>query len=391
MAEKVGIIGVAQSDFSSEPVLSLNELIFSTTREALADAGIGIDQVDGVVISSNDQVDGRPISIMVTSGSVGAYGKDLVDVPSSGEHALVLGCMRLLTGGFKTQLVATWSSLEADDLRTVQNVTCEPFYQRQLGIHDQIANALQAGSYLAKNPDSLRAAARLVVKNRGCGPKNPIAHLKEEVSEEEVLSSPYTAWPLHQLMCPPESQGVVALVLTNQEKAKELGKDKVAWINGLGWASDSYWLGERDLSWLTSLEMAAMRAYDMAGIKRPLEEFDVAEIQEVTAYHELMAYEALKFCGPGEGHHLLMEGATGLEGKLPVNPSGGALCANPYFATGMARVAEAALQILGKAGRHQIQGSELAIAQATSGFAGQSNTVFVLSSDPLRGAEEVKA
>jgi len=147
----------------------------------------------------------------------------------------------------------------------------------------------------------------------------------------------------------------------------------------VGWASDTYWIGERDLSRLTSLEEATIRAYQAAQIKDPLKEIDLAEIQEVTAYHELMSYEALLFCGPGEASRLILDGVTGSGGKLPVNLSGGTLSTNPYFASGLVRVAEAALQVLGKAGEHQLPGVQVALAQTTSGFAGQSSATFIFS------------
>jgi acetyl-CoA C-acetyltransferase len=379
MQNKVGIIGVAQSNFGDKNGNSLEELIFNTSQEALMDAGITINEVDGIVISSNDQVDGRPISIMVTSGSVGAYQRDLLDVPSSGEHALILGYMRVLSGNFETQLIASWSSLEADDLRTVQNITCEPIYQRQLLLHDLTTNALQAGAYLNKYPDAAEGATQIVVKNRNWGKKNPLSHLKKEVEAKEVFLSPYTYWPLRSLMLPPDSRGVVVLVIASEKKARELGKTQAAWIDGVGWASDTYWIGERDLSRLTSLEKAAAHAYNSAEIKEPLNEIDIAEIQEVTAYHELMAYEALGFCGPGEASRMVLDGVTNSGGNLPVNLSGGVLSANPYFVSGLARVAEAALQVLGKAGQHQLPGVEVALAQTTSGFAAQNSAAFILS------------
>ncbi|NQU02941.1 MAG: thiolase family protein [Syntrophaceae bacterium] len=379
MLNKVGIIGVAQSHFGEESGKSLEELIFQTCNEALVDAGITIDGVDGIVISSNDQVDGRPISIMVTAGSVGAYQRDLLDVPSSGEHALILGYMRVLSGNFETQLIASWSSLEADDLRTVQNITCEPIYQRQLGLHDITTNALQAAAYLSKYEGAAEGAAQVVVKNRTWGKKNPRSHLRKGVEAAEVSSSPYVCWPVRRLMVPPESSGVVALVIASEKKAKELDKRQVAWIEGVGWASDTYWMGERDLSRLTSLEEATIRAYQAAQIKDPMKEIDIAEIQEVTAYHELMSYEALLFCGPGEASRLILDGVTGSGGKLPVNLSGGTLSTNPYFASGLVRVAEAALQVMGKAGEHQLPGVQTGLAQTTSGFAGQNSATFILS------------
>jgi acetyl-CoA C-acetyltransferase len=113
-----------------------------------------------------------------------------------------------------------------------------------------------------------------------------------------------------------------------------------------------------------------------------MDDLDLLEIHEVSAYHELMAYEALGLCGPGESWRLLVEGEMDLNGKTPANPSGGALCANPYFATGLVRVAEVALQIMGQAGDHQVPGVKLGLASSNCGFACQGSSVFILSSQP---------
>jgi len=184
---------------------------------------------------------------------------------------------------------------------------------------------------------------------------------------------------LKQGFLPPESDGVCALLLASEEKVKSLGIKDIAWIKGLSWIADTYWMGDRQLGSMTSLEIAARNAYRMAGIQRPKDEIDVIEIQEVTAYHELMAYEALGLCAPGEGWHLISMGETDFKGRIPVNPSGGALSANPYFATGLVRVAEVALQIMGEAGRHQISGVKLGLATCSAGFACQNSSVFILS------------
>jgi acetyl-CoA C-acetyltransferase len=179
---------------------------------------------------------------------------------------------------------------------------------------------------------------------------------------------------------PPESDGVCAFLLASEEKVKSLKLQRVAWIKGIAWIADTYWMGDMKLDAMTSLQLAARKAYSMAGVHKPKDELDVVEIQEVTAYHELMAYEALGFCGPGEAGHLISEGETNFNSKIPVNPSGGALCANPYFATGLVRVGEVALQVMGQADKHQILGAKLGLAAANCGFACQNSSVFILSS-----------
>ena len=163
---------------------------------------------------------------------------------------------------------------------------------------------------------------------------------------------------------------------------ESLGQESVAWIRGLSWVTDSYWMGDRPLQTMTSLEWAATKSYRMAGVSNPIEELDVIEIQDVSAYHELMAYEALGLCDPGKAWRLVENGNTDFNGRVPVNPSGGTLCANPYFVTGLVRVVETALQFMGRAGNHQVPGVKIGLASTNCGFACQGGSVFVLSSEP---------
>jgi acetyl-CoA C-acetyltransferase len=131
-----------------------------------------------------------------------------------------------------------------------------------------------------------------------------------------------------------------------------------------------------------SLYAAVNMAYSQAGIRDPRKEIDVAEVHDSTPYHELMAYEALGFCRPGEAWRLAMEGCVSFGSDLPVNPSGGVLCSNPQFCAGLVRIAEAALQVMNAAGDHQVPGVLTAVAQAGCGIPGQNNTVVVLSAEP---------
>lgn len=383
MPRNVAIVAVAQTPYLSAHMdWSLEELIFRTVHGLPEKVGLGIEDVDSVVISSSDQIDGRAISIMVTSGAVGAYGKDLLNAPSSAEHALAMAYLRVASGMFDTSLVVGWNKCsEPKDMSNVQNLTADYTYDRKLGLNDTISLALQAGVYLDKYGVPEEAAARIAVKNRGNGVRNPLAHLQENIALDVAMEASYVAWPLRQSHLPPESDGVCALLIASEERAQELVPDGPAWITGLAWATDSYWLGDRRLASMGALQTAARQAYAMSGISRPTDEIDVIEIQDVTAYHELMAYEALGLCSPGEAHRLVLEGLTELDGRTPVNPSGGALSANPYFATGLVRTAEVALQVMGQAGDHQVPDVHTGLAVAQSGFACQSGSVFIISNN----------
>ena len=124
--------------------------------------------------------------------------------------------------------------------------------------------------------------------------------------------------------------------------------------------------------------MAAQKAYEMAGLKDPTAELDVVEVTERFSHEELMIYEALDLCRKGKGKVLVERGVTERKGHMPVNPSGGALGADPVNATGLVRIAEAAKQIREEAGKYQIQGARQALAHSQIGLCAQSNIVFVL-------------
>ncbi|HIE17711.1 MAG TPA: thiolase family protein [Dehalococcoidia bacterium] len=380
MDRRVAIVGIGQTRYETGKTESLDEIAFEAASKALADAGITRDEVDNVVIAASDQLDGRPISSMTLACPAGGYLKDEVKASDDGTLAVVLACLRLLSGVFHTSLVVSWCKCSEVPTAKVTNLSFDPFFHRDLGLNHINALSFQVNSYLSRYPISEWVPAKIVVKNRANAMGNPYAHLVEEVSLEEVVQSPIVCPPLRQLHLPLECDGACALVLTTRERVR-LTTQKPVWISGLGWAMDSYYLGERDLHQLSSVAKAARQAYQRAGIKKPIDEIDVAEINELSAYHEIMAYEALDFCTPGEGYKLVEEGSTELTGKIPVNPSGGALAASPLFAAGLVRIAEAALQVRGDAGERQVTGVRTALAASCYGICAQGSSVFILSQE----------
>ena len=375
MSERVAVVGVSQVGYASAITdRNLEELIFEAASGALADARLAWRDLDAVVIGASDLVDGRVISSMVTAGPAGGYMKDLLAVASSAEHAFVLAYLRLAAGVGDTALVAGWSKCSEAPIPQVEQLSLDPFYRRHVGMDGLVAAALQAAAYRDRYRVLEDAAARVVVKNRANGTRNPHAERRQRVTADDVLASPLVAWPLKALETPPLSDGACALVLARGERAGALRRP-AAWVRGLGWASDTYWREPEDLVSSRALAAAAERAYRMAGIAAPRREIGVAEVYDITPYHELMAYEGLDFCGPGEGARFVGDG------QVSVNPSGGLLCANPFFASGLVRVAEAVLQVTGRAGGRQVEGVRRAVAHGASGLAGQAHTVVVLEGE----------
>ena len=376
------IAGIAQSRYRSSGHTNtrLEDLIFETCAAALEDAGLTRDGVDSVVIAASDHVDGRCISSMLTANAAGAYLNDEIKTADEGSFALVVAALRLMTGHFRTSLVASWSKPSESPYAVGQNLMADPFYHRPFGLNHIVASALMASAYRDRFRAADDVAAGVAVKNRSHGRNNPLLDGVRAVELDEVLESPRVAYPLRTLEVAPEADGACALVLTTEETARNMNMRPV-YLRGMGWATDSYYLGERELWRFSALEIAARRAYEQAGIRDPVSALDLAEVCDVTAYHELMACEALGFCEPGAAGELARSGVTAMGGKLPVNPSGGCLSAYPVFSAGLTRIAEACLQLQGRAQGRQVKGARTAIAHGCAGYAGQSHAVFVLSGD----------
>jgi acetyl-CoA C-acetyltransferase len=367
---RTGVIGVAITPRITGNTRSLEEKLYDVTQLALRDAGLTIEDIDGIVVAANDQYDGRAISVMAASGSVGGVDRDILSTPSAGEHAFVMGALRVSSGQYRTQLVVSWSPTEAGSLQEVQRLAADPYFHRRLPLDELSAHALQANAMLAKMPGLQSVARKIVEKNR---------HNGASAYPEMAGAGGATArWPLEADMVSPRVTGAVALVLASEDFIREKKYADVAWISGMGWATEPSFLGDRDLAEAPAMEAAAKQAYGEAGITDPTTEFEVAEVADATPYQELMAYEALGLAPRAQWEARVSDGTFGPGGKLPVNLSGGAQSINPVYCTGLIRIAEIANQVLGRAGKHQRAKIRTGLAHAASGFAMQYNTVVVL-------------
>jgi acetyl-CoA C-acetyltransferase len=369
----IGVIGAAIFPIIDDDRQSLEEILYDVVNAALADAKLTIEDIDGIVVASNDQFDGRAISIMAASGSVGGVNRDILATPSASEHAFVMGALRVRSGQFRTQLVVSWSPTEASSLSEAQRLGADPYFHRALPLDELSTHALQA-SILEATVAGVGKAARLVVdKNRANGARAYPAEVGSGAVGDGV-----SRWPITPDMTRRPVTGAVALVLAEADFVAERGIADVAWVEGMGWATEPSFLGDRDLSAVDSLVAAASQAYGEAGIADPRDAFDVAEVADATPYQELLAYDGLGLCPRAEWDSSLAKGEFGAESRLPVNLSGGALAFNPVFCTGLIRIAEVANQMRGRAGLHQRSGARRGLAHAASGFAMAYNTVVVL-------------
>jgi len=362
---------------------SLEELLYDAAQAALKDAGVEMDQIDGLVVASNDQFDGRAISVMAASGSVGGVDRDILSTPSASEHAFVMGVLRIASGQYETHLVVSWSPTEASSLSEAQRLGADPYFHRALPLDELSSHALQATAVIAQSPQSQALAGRLVASNLANGRRAyPEAVAGRDVDENSAM----LRWPLRQNDVAPPVTGVVAMVLASEDFVAAKKIEKPVWVLGMGWATEAGFLGDRDLAAAPALEEAARRAYGEATITDPRAQLDVVELTNATPYQELIAYDALRLSQKASWTSDVEAETFGYNGSLPVNPSGGVTTINPVFCTGLIRIAEAANQVRGTAGKHQIPNVKKALAHAASGFAMMYQTVLVLGAD-LEGAQ----
>jgi len=378
---KVAIVGVAQTKHGKKLQQTVRELIYDVTVEVLAKTSLTKDDVDTIVASTSDYWQGMGCSNVFHYDAAAGYLKDSTKAEEDGALGFMYAYMRVLSGHFDTALaVSAIKSSETSTISTLTNLYCDPFYQRPIGLEDISSAAIQAKLYMHRYGITEDQAAKVSVKSLRNAFYNPYAHRRARITIDDVLKSRVVAHPLKELDCCPASDGACAVLFASEDKAKKI-TDNPAWIKGVGWSVDSYFLGDRDLTDVGALKVAARKAYNMAGIKDPCKQVDVAEICAPYSFQELLWYEHLGLCGVGEGGKLVDEGVTEMSGASPVNPSGGMLSTNPYTARGLICIAEAAQQVMGKAGEHQVPNVKTALAHSMHGLAGQLHSVIILSSD----------
>ena len=373
--DKAAIIGVGQTKYERNRDETFAELVFEAVTAALADAGGVIEDIDNVITVSNDFWDGRTISSMAVMDAAGAWDKDVSTVEGDGIFGAIYGMMRTLSGSFDTTLVVAHVKGSEGNMNLITNGMFDPIYQRSLGIDATTSSALQARCYMQKSGATEEDFALVSVKNHKNGLNNPHAHMGLDITVEDVMDSRKIAEPLKLYDCSPISDGAAAIVIAN---AAGIGrfKQNPVWIRGVGYCSDSYMLGYRDLAEPRSLKAASRKAYEMAGLTDPFKELDVVELYDAYSYMEPLWCEGLGLAS--RGVDLVRSGDTSPEGSLPVNPSGGVLSAHPVLVAGLARLIEAVLQVRGDAGAHQVRGAKTALAHGINGPCGQSHGVFVV-------------
>jgi acetyl-CoA C-acetyltransferase len=331
-----------------------------------------MDDIDSVVVASGPAMFAavnQPEKWLVDA--LGARYKPVVRITSGGGTGLAgaLAAMNQIKGGFaKRVLVVAYDKLSEGQLQASISTLYDPFWGREFAVGIMGFSAAYWRARMDKLGHTEEAAALVAVKNHKNALLNPKAHVKKEITVDDVMNSRPLCWPIKLLDVPPISDGACAVILAAEGDAEAI-TDTPAWIRGMAYYCEGDNVAYRSMLQSEPLKIAAARVYRDAGVTNPRRQFDVAELQEPYTCFELSYYEGLGLCPEGGAAELIASGATTMQGDIPVNPSGGCMGANPIGATALIRLAEAAMQVTGKAGAYQVPEAELALVQAGGGWA----------------------
>jgi acetyl-CoA C-acetyltransferase len=373
MGRRVAIVGTGQTYHrSSRKDVNGVELIQEATSRALEDAGLRRKDIDAVVIGNMDHFEGINYVDMWSRDGNGGLHKPVMKVTTggtTGTTVAIAGYYHVASGLFDTVLAIGWEKNSESDT-TAAIITCaDPYWERPTFGGAVAGLATAACEYMHRYGVTERDAALVAVRDRKNALKNPYAHLRKQITVEEVLGSPMLAYPIKFLDICPRTDGACAVIFASEDKAKKI-TDKPAWMHQVSSRHNYTFLTDIERSGkMPTLYEACMEVYEKAGIRDPFHELDVIEMYTPSSFAGLVWIDALGICNEGEAVKLVSDGVTEMDGELPINPSGGVLSTNCIGATGLIRVAEAAMQVSGKAGERQIEGAKLALA---TGFGGCS-------------------
>ncbi len=374
---EVAVIGIGMTKWGELWEKSLRTIFTETALLAIDDAGV--DHIDSMVIGcmSSGLFTGQEHLASLLADYLGHGPVPAVRVESacsSGGAALRQGFIEVASGMSDIVLVGgveKMTDVSGHEATYALGTAADQEYEGYHGITFPGLYALMAVAHMHKYGTTREQLALVAVKNHHNGSFNPLAQYPFEVSVNAVLNSVLVADPLRILDCSPITDGAAAVILCPVEMAKKMNKPLVK-IIGSGQATDTIALSSRkDITWLESTYLAAKKAYAMAD-KKP-QDINFFEVHDCFTIAEIMVMEALGIVEKGQGGKAVQQGLTALEGKYPVNPSGGLKAkGHPVGATGVAQAVEAVKQLRGEAGKRQLKGARLGMTQNMGGTGGST-------------------
>ncbi len=377
---EVEIAGIGMHPFGRFDGVSVTEMGVTAVRAALVDAGIGPGDRPGFQAAFCGTAYSGVAAGHKVLGALARTGMPIVDVEAgcaSGGAALGLAAAAIRAGQYDTVLVF---GMEKMPKGIIRSSFFEPWREESGLAATPAYFALRAQRLMRERGITKEDLAAVVVKNRAAGALNPEAMYQSPTTIEAVLGSRVVCEPLHLFMLCSPNEGAAAVVL-RRGTASGSGAVRLdaavlrSHLPGSVLGEATPLAGIEDLEITPPTTLAADAAYAEAGIGPG--DVDVAECQDTDAARELLGWEELALCPPGDQAAFLASGAASLGGSRPINPSGGLLSkGEPLGASGLGQVVELTRQLRGTAGARQVDGARVALAHTVGRGANASVTIL---------------
>jgi len=371
--DRVAVAGVGATRFTEHYEKDQEDLLVEAVEEACTDAGIERKDIQAIWCGVYYRFTGL-------SGTTAADALRLYGIPStrvenycaSGMDAFRNACFAVAAGVYDIVLACGVEKITDQGSRGLPNVLRDSIPPFMPPASAPALFAMAATRTFAERGWTREDLARVAVKNHANGAKHPKAHFRREITMETALEAPMIAWPLGRFDSCAVSDGAAAVIITTPEIAKKMNhKDDYVLVkaNGLAVTTASPMHNPGfDYLGFPATRMAAKQAYDEAGISDPARQISLAEVHDCFTITEILNYEDLGFCGPGEGAAFIRDGRSAADGDLPVNPSGGLKSfGHPIGATGCRMIGEITRQLQGRAEGVQVKDPELGLAHNLGG------------------------
>lgn len=383
------IVGWAHTRFGRLDGETLESLITQVTSGALADAGISGREVDAVFVGNlggfENQTFPASLPLQANDGLRFKPATRYENACASGSAALYAALDRIAAGRARIALVVGVEKMNALDNAGVTAALAAASYMKEeggQGLSFPGIFAQMAQTYFDRYGDQSDALATIAAKNHANGAKNPLAHIRKDlgfdycrnVSEKNKLVAP----PLKVSDCSTVADGAAALIVAAPEVA--LGFRKAVAFRAAQQVNDFLPMSRRDVIDFAGPKEAFARAYAEAGVG--VNDLSFAEVHDCFTIAELLSCEAMGLAAPGQGGRVALDGITRIDGRLPVNPSGGLKAkGHPVGATGVSMHVMAAMQLTGRAGELQLPNAKLG---AVFNMGGSAVASYVSILEPVR-------
>jgi acetyl-CoA C-acetyltransferase len=371
MGERIAIVGVGQTHHKSKrPDVTTAELCAESVERCLEDAGMQMKDIDHMVMGSFEVADGyfSPDKwIMPECGGVGKSGFEIQNVGTTGGVVAAAGFNIAATGLFDAILCFAWQKMdEAAGAFGRGGGGANEYWTGQFPMSPITNFARRTYAYIDRSGCTEEHIAMVRVKQDQCALKNEHAQLRLDT---------LLAWPIRRTHMCPTTAGAAAFIVCPERTAKKF-TDKPVWVEDWFTCHQGGSLTMAEDPTSSTLAYASHLVYKRCGITNPLREIQAWEVYEPASPAELRWMEEVGICEDYTAWKLFEQGKVGIDKEIPFNPSGGVTATNPIGATPVVRLVEAALQVRGDAGEHQIPGT-INRALAT-GYGGQGENVIML-------------